>query len=192
MCQLKESKIIVEGAFARVLELMWPSSLNLFTCLAISHVESGAGVQFTILHILQLSVPCQIKDKMSISQNVHLPPPPCPTLSNFGTKAVEFLRKKWAADFLPLQTTSLFKWPPLCRCQSRFYFARIHWGASARHPMRRVSNFWHGSVRVSLDSKSISTDIQQESVATKDGSKDWKRRIFWLSSKNFISRIGQF
>ena len=60
MCQLKESKIIVEGAFARVLELMWPSSLNLFTCLAISHVESGAGVQFTILHILQLSVPCQI------------------------------------------------------------------------------------------------------------------------------------
>ena len=80
MCQLKESKIIVEGAFARVLELMWPSSLNLFTCLAISHVESGAGVQFTILHILQLSVPCQICVNTK-----------CPFLRMFGTSATPAL-----------------------------------------------------------------------------------------------------
>ena len=80
MCQLKDSKIIVEGAFARVLELMWPSSLNLFTCLAISHVESGAGVQFTILHILQLSVPCQICVNTK-----------CPSLKMFGTSSTPAL-----------------------------------------------------------------------------------------------------
>ena len=107
MCQLKESKIIVEGAFARVLELMWPSSLNLFTCLAISHVESGAGVQFTILHILQLSVPCQICVKTKCpSLKMHICHPRPAPHSNFVANAVEFLRKKWAADFLPPQTAA--------------------------------------------------------------------------------------
>ena len=111
------------------------------------------------------SLPNLRKYEMSISQNVHLPPPPCPTLQLWRKSCWILAQKVSSRLFTSLDCcwyTSLFKWPPLCRCQSRFYFARIHWGASARHPMRRVSNFWHGSVKLSLDSISLTISSRLE------------------------------
>ena len=53
------------------------------------------------------SLPNLRKYEMSTSQNVrHICRPRPAPLSNFGAKAVEFLRKKWAADFLPPWTTA--------------------------------------------------------------------------------------
>ena len=82
--------------------------------------------------------------------------------SSLGTKAAEFSHKKWAAHFLPPAPCCWYmslqmRWPPLCGCQSRFCVIRIYIYTLAVYNMRRVSNFWHGSVKLSLDSISISS-----------------------------------
>ena len=145
------------------------------------------------------SLPNLRKYEMSISQNVHLPPPPCPPLSNFGAKAVEFLRKKWAVDFLPPQTAADIRHSSnglLYVAANQGFISPGYIEARARGTQCEEcqifgTEVWDCHLIVNLSLQTFSKRVWGPKMAQKIG----RGEFFWLSSKNsvlFIYRIGQF